>query len=534
VEGLFERVQPRSDVLAGELTEARFAASLEEVVAGAAPDAYADAETFFAGTYPSGGLKSLLNEALGRIGGGKPDGASVIRLETNLGGGKTHNLIALFHAAGGQLTPEHAGEFMDPGLLPDQVVERIGVFVGTSAGAQSFPTIQGIAPRTVWGYLALQIGGADGYAHVSGDDEALTAPGSDALKKLIGDQPALLLVDEIARYYKVARGVRVGDTTLAGQTTAFLMALMEAVDALPNAVLVITTTGLTDAFGEETAEVLEAIGEARSLMARKELVLRPSEEADLPKILARRLFDPIPTGVAGPVAQAYAAATDAAFGAGLDLPEGMTGAGWATEITRTYPFHPALIRVLDKRLSTIPNFQRTRGALRLLARVVRQLWDEQHDSVQLIHLHHVDLADRVIAEELSSRLERPAYEPVIRADVASQPGGEPAHAERVDERMGAGYARRLAAAVYLYSLTREVPGVPAAELFGAVIAPGDDVNLLQKALDGLEGTCWYSATLRWASRRSSRSSRYSPKVLRAPAGTYTPTSAATDSPPRHR
>jgi hypothetical protein len=169
----------------------------------------------------------------------------------------------------------------------------------------------------------------------------------------------------------------------------------------------------------------------------------------------------------------------------------MLGAGWATEITRTFPFHPALIRVLDKRLSTIPNFQRTRGALRLLARAVRLLWDQRPEGVKLIHLHHLDLADRVIAEELSSRLERPQFDPVIRADVASQPGAEQSHAERVDAHMGTGYARRLATTVYLYSLTRDVPGVPASELYGAVLAPDDDPNLLQKALDGLEGSCWY-------------------------------------------
>jgi hypothetical protein len=491
VENLFERVTPRDDVRSGELTEARFAASIEEVVAGTAPDAYGDARTFFAATYPSGGLRSLLNEALGRIGGGKPDGASVIRLETNLGGGKTHNLIALFHAARGKLPADLAGEFMDPGLLPSADVDQVGVFVGTSAGAQSFPAVAGVNPRTVWGYLALQLAGADGYAHVQADDEALTAPGSAALKTLLGDRPALVLIDEIARYYTVARGVRVGETTLAGQTTAFLMALMEAVDALPRAAMVITTTGLTDAFGEETSEVLEAIAEARSLMARKELVLRPSEEADLPKILARRLFKLVPAGAAAPVAADYAAVADAAFAAGLDLPDGMTGAGWATEIARTYPFHPGLIRVLDKRLSTIPNFQRTRGALRLLARAVRHLWTDQPEGLQLIHLHHIDMADRVIAEELSSRLERPQFEPVIRTDVASQPGGELSHAERVDERMGGRYARRLATAIYLYSLTRDVPGVSAAELYGATLTPGDDWNLLQKALDELERACWY-------------------------------------------
>jgi hypothetical protein len=488
---LFEVAHPRADVLAGELTEARFAAGLEEVVSGTAADVYGDAATFFASTYPSGGLKTLLNEALGRLGGGKPDGASVIRLETNLGGGKTHNLIALYHAAIGRLEASHVSEFMDPGLLPSAPVAQVGVFVGTSVGATSFPLIDEVAASTVWGFLALQIGGRACYELVRADDEALTAPGAAALKQVFGDQPTLILIDEIARYVSTARGRAVAGSTLAKQTTSFLMALMEAVDTLPNAVLVITTTGLTDTFGDDTAEVLEAIKDARSLLARKELVLRPSEEADLPKILARRLFESIDPSLAGGVAQRYAAAADSAFSQGLDLPESMTGAGWATEIARTYPFHPALITVLDKRLSTIPNFQRTRGALRLLARVTRRLWEAQPEGAELIHLHHVDLADKAVAEDLSSRIERPLFEPVIRVDIASQPGAEHSHAEQVDERMGALFGRRLATVSYLYSLTKDVPGVLAGELYGATLMPGDDVNLLVKALDSLESACWY-------------------------------------------
>jgi len=490
VGNLFDHARPRDDVRAGELTDARFAASLEEVAAGSAPEAYGDAVTFFSATYPSAGLKTLLNEALGRLGGGRPDGASVIRLETSLGGGKTHNLIALLHAARDKLPAERATEFMDPDLLPKAPVARIGVFVGTSESATSFVDADGNAAKTPWGYLALQLGGQTAYELLREDDEALRAPGSSRLKKVLGQEPCLLLIDEIARFYTVAKAVRVGDSTLARQMTAFLMALMEAVDGLPHACLIITTTGLTDAFGEDTADVLAAIEEARSLMARKELVLHPSEEADLPRILARRLFDTIPAGASAPVAQAYAAAADAGEAAGLDLPDSMTGAAWAAEIGRTYPFHPSLIRVLDKRLSTIPNFQRTRGALRLLARVVRRMWDG-HVVTDLIHPHHVDLSDNAIAADLSSRLGRGEFEPVIRADIASQAGGEPSHAEDVDARLGAQFARKLACTAYLYSLTRDVPAVPATELFGAVLAPGDDTNVLQKALDGLEKACWY-------------------------------------------
>jgi hypothetical protein len=491
---LFGAVQPTPDVLSGVLSDAVFAASLDEVVAGVAPDAYGNPDVFFAGTYPSAGLKSLLDEVLGRVGGARPDSAPVIRLETNLGGGKTHNLIALYHAARGRLDAMRALEFMDPSNLPAEPVGQVGVFVGTEAGATSFPSVDGITASTVWGYLALQLGGASAYEELRSDDEALTAPGADALKRIMGGRPTLVLIDEIARYLAVAEGRIVGKSTLATQTTAFLMALMEAVAAQPNATVVITTTQVTEAFGDETAKVLEAITDAQQLIARKEHVLRPSEEADLPKILARRLFDTIESQAAASVATAYAETAQAAASGGADLPEQMIGAGFRAEVERCYPFHPQLITVLDKRLSTIPNFHRTRGALRLLAGTVRRLWDSRPEGCCLIHPHHIDMGDRDTVEELTSRLDRPRFEPVVRADIASQPGAEPSHAEDVDHRMGTLYAKRLATAAYLFSLTSDVPGVPAATLFGAVLAPGDDANVMAKALDNLESAAWYLHT----------------------------------------
>lgn len=488
---LYDVVQPRPDVLAGTLTDAVFAASLDEVVAGTAPDVYGTPADFFASTYPSAGLRSLLDETLGRIGGGRPDGAPIVRLETNLGGGKTHNLIALYHAALGHLDVLRATEFMDPGLLPAEPITQVGVFVGTATGATSFPEVAGIAPNTLWGYLALQVGGTAAYEEIRSDDEHLTAPGAHALSRIMGGRPTLVLIDEIARYLGVAEGRTVGKGTLAGQTTAFLMALMEAVASQPAAALVLTTTQVTDAFGEQTAAVLAAIAETQSLIARKEHVLRPSDEADLPKILARRLFARVDAQAAAATATSYATAASEAFGRGADLPERMTGPGFAADVARSYPFHPDLVTVLDKRLSTIPNFQRTRGALRLLARTVRLLWDHPQAGTQLIHLHHIDLSDKDTAEDLSSRLDKATLEPVIRADIASQPGGEPSHAKAVDARMGTSAATRLATTAYLWSLTRDVPGVPASTLIGGVLTPGDDPNVLTKALDNLEASAWY-------------------------------------------
>jgi len=489
---LLSTVTPRQDVMAGELTESRFAAGLEDVASGTAADTYGKPESFFAQTYPSEGLRTLLNEALGRVGGTRPDAASVLRLETNFGGGKTHNLIALFHAARTGIPADLAATFMDPAVLAGAgtAPAAVAVFVGTSAGASTFPAVHGLAARTPWGYLALQIGGPDAYEIVQEDDEALSAPGSDQLKRVFDGKPVLILIDEVARYLSAASARKVADSTLAKQTLSFLMALLEAADSSERVVVVITTAGETDAFAADTEDLAATLKEVASLLARKELVLRPSGEADLPKILARRLFETdlahLPEKKA--VALRYAEAAEAAHASGLDLPPETVSGNYAKDIEANYPFHPDLVRVLDKRLSTIPNFQRTRGALRLLARAVRRTWDNGVD-LDLIHLHHLDLSDSALAEDLSSRIDRPLYEPVIRADIAQQAGGAPSHADEVDSRMGTPYGRRLATAAYLFSLTRDVPGVSASDLYAAVLSPGDDANLIVKALDGLERVC---------------------------------------------
>ncbi|MEU1681021.1 DUF499 domain-containing protein [Micromonospora zamorensis] len=492
---LLTAIKPRQDVLAGELSESGFAAGLEDVITESAAEAYGNPDVFFAQTYPSHGLRTLLNEALGRLLGTRPDAASVLRLETSFGGGKTHNLIALYHAAKGSLGSDLARSFMDPAVLAapsGTPAPTVAVFVGTSAGATTFPTVDGISAATPWGYLALQIGGAAAYNIVRKDDEGLSAPGSDQLKQIFAGKPVLILIDEIARYLAAAGARTVGESTLAKQVLSFMMALLEAADSSKQVVVVITTAGETDAFAADTGVLAETLKQSASLLARKELVLPASGEADLPKILSRRLFETDLIGVAErkTVATRYAQAAADAHTAGLDLPlEVVTGA-YARSVEDSYPFHPDLIRVLDKRLSTIPNFQRTRGALRLLARAVRGIWTAGRE-LDLIHLHHLDLSDQILAEELSSRIDRPLYEPVIRTDIAQQPGGAPSHADEVDARMGAPYGRRLATAAYLFSLTRNVPGVAASDLYASVLTPSDDPNLLVKALDNLENTCWY-------------------------------------------
>jgi len=86
---------PHRDIREGKLSEAIFAADLDDVFYGRAPLEYRDASTFFQKTYMTQGLKNLFNNVLSRLSGGKGD--PVIQIQTPFGGGKTHALLALYH-----------------------------------------------------------------------------------------------------------------------------------------------------------------------------------------------------------------------------------------------------------------------------------------------------------------------------------------------------------------------------------------------------------------------------------------------------
>jgi hypothetical protein len=114
---------------------------------------------------------------------------------------------------------------------------------------------------TLWGELAYQLGGREGYEKARENDEGRTAPGTGLFEELVGERPTLIMIDEIARHLRAASAVPTpsGKSDMAQQTVAFLMSLMEYVAGQKQVVLVLTLAGVDDAFGKETAELREAL-----------------------------------------------------------------------------------------------------------------------------------------------------------------------------------------------------------------------------------------------------------------------------------
>ena len=179
----------------------------------------------------------------------------IIRLETSFGGGKTHNLIAVLHVCRGGIELRVITRFVSPELLPEQPIQKIAGIVGPDMDVANGIDHGGLRTFTIWGEIAYQIGGQAGYEIVRKSDEQRTSPGTQVWEKLIGDEPALIMIDEIAAYLRAAKGTTVGSTSLAKQTVAFLMSLIKFVAESQRAVLVYTLTDSSDAFGKETDEL---------------------------------------------------------------------------------------------------------------------------------------------------------------------------------------------------------------------------------------------------------------------------------------
>lgn len=478
---VFDICEPRSDVLTSSIKESEFAADLAQVLRGQAPREYQDPAVFFANTHPTDGLRRLLENVCRRLSGAGGEASAIFRLDTQYGGGKTHALIALCHvAAAGKAIPNIA-EFVSQGLLPSVPV-RVAAFDGENADPVNGRTMaDGVRAYTPWGELAFALAGKDGYATVKKSDQERTSPGAENIRALFGGQPTVILLDELSVYLRKVRGRQDAD-----QLTPFLTGLFKAVESSPGAALVFTLaigkSGVaSDAYGEENEYLAHKLAEAESVAARKATLLDPTSERETVQVLRRRLFARVDESAASEVVEAYRTlwAKHAA-----DLPPQRVHEDRAAELLDGYPFHPALMSVLTDKLSTLSNFQRVRGMLRLVTQTVAQLWRERPADTYGVHLHHLDPGPGPTLNEIVTRLELKAYEPAIRNDVSS--GARTSLAEQID---GEHYSGLLPVTSFVartvlwhsFALNPALQGTNPEELRYSVLSPGLDVGFVNDA-----------------------------------------------------
>jgi hypothetical protein len=495
------------DVLSENFSEDIFALDLGPLADGNpnVPAVYRDPEHFFRASYVTRGLRSLLQDVLTRLAGGA--GNRVLKLVTPFGGGKSHTLASLLHAAQNRkaldVVPEGTG-------LPKPEAVRTAVFDGQFFNPTEGKTDPktGIQARTPWGWVACRLGGVAGYELLRPDDESRVDPGADKLMALIGDHPNLILLDEVLEFLIKAGGVRVGDSYLRDQIMLFIKSLIAAADNTPRTALVFSLQSSK----RESLEYVNLLHTVDHLAARKDQRREPVEGNEILSVIQRRLLAKLPTdSEATPAANAFQETVTqmrrayAQSNAERQQAE-EDGLALRDRVRASYPFHPALIDLMRERWAAIPDFQRTRGALRFLAACLRAAHREGKGRPVLgpgevpIHDPEVRLA---FFKEVGQQAD---FQAVLEHDFV----GANARAKRIDDRRAKENpseairrpAMRLATAILMYSfggLRREgggegellPPGVTEAELLSVCVGPDFDSTTALACLKELKEQCLY-------------------------------------------
>src|SRR6266852_7803090 len=276
------------------------------------------------------------------------------------------------------------------------------------------PTLDGCIVRTLWGEIAWQLGGKEGYKLVKEDDEKATNPGN-TLKELFNKYgPCLILIDEWVAY---ARQLHTTADLPAGSFEThftFAQAMSEAAKAAKNTLLVVSIPasesphqraerGVTDIeVGGERGR--EALARLKNAIGRVEASWRPASPDEGFEIVRRRLFQPL-TGDQFVTRDAVARAFVDLYGSQQqEFPSECREADYERRIKMAYPIHPEMFDRLYNDWSTLDKFQRTRGVLRLMAAVIHSLWERQDSSV-LIMPGNVPIDDQMVQFELTRYLE---------------------------------------------------------------------------------------------------------------------------------
>lgn len=495
-------VTVRDDVKSGDLSLARFAADLYDVVLGRGPIQYRDPGEFFSLTYPTFNLRELVKDVVLRL-DGKTDKA-IRQLELTYGGGKTHTLITLYQLVhqpdslpdlpAVREFREHAGVSFPAARVACLPFDKLDVEKGMEIADQQG---QRRWLKQPWSLLAYQLAGDAGLAllHAEGlAEERDSAPAENLMTELLAmpsqeGLATLILLDEVLMYVreKVA-----DDPASRGRMQNFFQYLTQAVTKVPRCALVVSLLASdprkNDAMGKELSGDLAEI-----FRREQDHSIQPVGKDDVAEILRRQFFTP------GSIRERerFRAPVVAALKGISGLDEGIRKDGGQAEerYLNHYPFHPDLTDVFYTKWTQLEGFQRTRGILRTFALALRDAvqWDAQpliSTNVLLAEPGSRELS--AATRELATVAATEEYE-AKRQEWLTILQGELEKAQRIQEDFPALQAREIEQAVCATFLHSQPIGQRATTRELAVLlgAARPDRIELEKALRQWADTSWF-------------------------------------------
>lgn len=497
-----EVLQPHADIAANDFARAEFAADLHQVATGAEASAdYNDPIEFFNRTFLTEGLKNLLGIAAKRL-GGDMNAPPVVNLQTAFGGGKTHSMLAVWHLFSGRTLTDYpqgvqdlvASTGVDSGVVAAEV-KRVAIVGNELSPGQTWEKPDGTVIRTIWGELAWQLGGTDGYAIVADADRTGTNPGA-ALRTLIEKYaPAVILIDEWVAY---ARGLYGQEGLVGGSFESqftFAQQLTEVVKSVPGALLLVSIPASDVRRDDESpvASDLEVGGaHGRAALERLQNVVSrvaqpwtPASSTESFEIVRRRLFREPDAAARRKIDATAKAFVDYYRKSVGELPAETREPAYESRIRDAYPIHPELFDRLYGDWSTLEKFQRTRGVLRLMSAVVHALHSAGDDS-PLVMPGSVPLESSAVRDELTGYLdEGDRWKSIIESDIDGT-NATAVHVDREKPLFGnRALTRRIARATFIGSaatLRSSHKGIERKRVFLGVAMPGDTIGNFGSAL----------------------------------------------------
>ncbi len=486
-----EIARPHKDVLEGTFKQSEFAADITQVANGTATPEYQDAEKFFSRTFITEGMRLLLVSVAQRLAG--LGGDPVIQLQTAFGGGKTHTMLAVLHLASRKVsTDKLAGipPLLDQAGITDLPHANIAVLDGIAMSVSQGKQHGTICTNTLWGEMAWQLLGEEGYNLVAASDRDGTAPGKDVLAKLLTKSaPCVVLIDELQKFFS---DLTPGKQLNAGTYEAnlkFVQALTEAFKTVPNAILLASLpeseTEVGDSFGQKTLVALE------KHFGRVESVWKPVATEEAFEIVRRRLFE-------SPGERAQIEGISRQFWDyyrlnARNFPLETQSNEYFERMCSSYPIHPEIFDRLYEDWSTLDKFQRTRGVLQYMAVIIHRLWNDNNQDA-LIMPGSIPLDDSLVRNKSIHYLPQ-GWEPVLEREVDGY-RSEPHRIDGDETRFGSVQAaHRVMRAVFLGSAPstsdQVVKGIQLERVLLGTVQPGQTVGVFEDVLKRLRDKLHY-------------------------------------------
>lgn len=500
----YKVVTPREDLREGKpLDAAEFAVHLDQVRDGRAPTDYQDPERFFERTYLTQNLTALAAEVIRRLSGKRTETSAIFNMTTQFGGGKTHALTLLYHLA-------KNGPSANSWVGVDKLLSKAGVrsvpraatavFVGTEfdslvgrGGTDGTPI-----RKTPWGEIAYQLAGERGLALVAEHEKQMIAPAGDVLRQLLPKgKPCLILFDELMNY--VSRNRKSG---LSSQLYNFLQNLSELARGEDNVIL---SVSIPASELEMTSEDQSDYDRLKKLLDRLGKAVIMSAETETSEIIRRRLFEWDPRAVTSDgrllltrdAIQVCNEHAEWVIDHRQQIPNWFPIDYAREAFAATYPFHPMVLSVFERKWQALPRFQQTRGVLRLLALWVSRAYQEGFKGAHrdsLIGLGTAPLDNPLFRAAVFEQLGEPRLEGAVTADICGKKDSFAVRLdnEAVDTIRKARLHRKVATAIFFESNGGQLRGeatVPEIRL--TVAEPDLDIGNVEMALEVLESSCFF-------------------------------------------